>query len=106
MSQHILKTTAGNGQAVTVTMGYDRQLDYVFCTVFDSEEEVLYSNLSDEQAGTSQQSVAYYRAILDKLGIDVPKLFFRDVENDQIERVGDRDVVHFMLGEKPNHGDV
>jgi hypothetical protein len=106
MSQHFFETITADGVEVTVTIGYYRPLDYVFLLVEDPNGEMLYSNLSDPHAGTKQRKVDYYRSILASFGITLPEGIFREVEKDQIERVGDRDVVHFMLGEKPNHGDV
>jgi hypothetical protein len=106
MSQHFFETTTANGIEVTVNLGYDRPLDYVFMLIEDPKGEMLYSNLTDPHAGTEQRKVGYYRPILESFGIKLPEGFFRDVEQDQIDRVGNRDVFHFMLGEKPDHEDV
>lgn len=94
MSQHILKTTMNRGQKVTVTLGYDRPLDYVFCTVLDKDNDVIYSNLDDELAGTELQDADYFRPILRELGIHVPEMIFDEVNSDQILRVGNRVVYH------------
>ena len=100
MSQHKHSTLSRNGKKVTVTLGYDRPLDYVFCTVIqDAEgmqegEEVLYSNLSDDEAGLDLQDVDYFREVLAELGIDVPDLLFTEVKIDQLDRVGNRTVVY------------
>lgn len=91
MSQHIL-TTESDGQPVTVFLGYDRPLNYVFCAVMDNNGDVLYSNLEDKDAGTEQQSVNYYRPFLEDLGITVPDEIFRQVALDQLRRVGNRTV--------------
>lgn len=82
------------GMRVTVTMGYDRPLDYVFCTVMAESDEILYSNLDDENAGTEQQDVEYFRAALEKLGITIPESVFREVASDQRRRVGNRVMRH------------
>jgi hypothetical protein len=84
MSQHIY--SQGN---VEVRMGYDRPLDYVFCTV-SIRDEVVYSNLSDEDAGTDCQDVDYYRCVLNSLKIEIPEEMFADVKDDQVHRVGNR----------------
>ena len=94
MSQHHFESTTEAGDKLLVTMGYDRPLDYVFCTVFDKNEEVIYSNLDDDDAGTELQDVDYYRAILEKLGVRVPESMFREVKADQQRRVGNRVEVH------------
>lgn len=96
MSQHVFRTTDRVGQLVTVTLGYDRPLDYVFCTVFREGEEdaPLYTNLDDEDAGTHLQEVSYYRSVLEGLGIDVPETMFEEVESDQANVVGNRFVDH------------
>ncbi len=94
MSQHIFETTSAKGKRVTVTMGYDRPLDYVFCTVTAENGDIIYSNLDDDDAGTEQQEVNYYRPILEKLGVHVPESVFREVVSDQLRRVGNREVTH------------
>ncbi len=100
MSQHKHSTLTKGGKRVTVTLGYDRPLDYVFCTVIqDSEgtsegEDILYSNLSDDEAGTDLQEVDYFRDVLTELGISVPDSLFTEVKNDQLKRVGNRSMVH------------
>ncbi|MDP9052495.1 MAG: hypothetical protein M3O31_17510 [Acidobacteriota bacterium] len=94
MSQHIVEMRNAKGDTVTVTMGYDRPLDFVFCTVMSQEDDLIYSNLDDDEAGTLQQDVDYYRAILERLGLHVPESVFQEVASDQIGRVGNRVVVH------------
>jgi hypothetical protein len=108
MSQHFFETTTADGVEVTVIMGYDLPLDYVFLLVEDPNGEMLYSHISDPHAGTERRKVDFYRPILASFGITLPEGIFHEVEKDQIERVGDRNVIHFngrLLGKKP-HGDV
>ena len=100
MSQHKHSTQTQDGRKVTVTLGYDRPLDYVFCTVIqergvtDEGEEIFYSNLSDDEAGTDLQDVDYFRGVLNELSISVPDALFTEVKIDQLDRVGNRTVVH------------
>ena len=96
MSRHRFRTHDSEARIVTVTLGYDRPLNYVFCTVFREGEEdsPLYSNLDDEQAGLDQQDVNYFRGALARLGIQVPEQMFLEVEWDQLTRTGNRDVDH------------
>ena len=100
MSQHRYSTKSKDGKQVIVTLGYDRLLDYVFCTVIqesegtNEEEEVLYSDLSDNEAGTDLQDVDYFRGVLNELGISVPDALFTEVKSDQFYRVGNRTVFH------------
>ena len=81
MSQHILNTTMSKKRKVTVMMGYDRPLDYVFCTVMNSDGDVIYSNLDDDRAGTDLQDVEYFRPVLQQLGIKVPEEMLRRALN-------------------------
>ena len=95
MSQH---SFTENG--ITVSLGYDRNLDYVFCTVSGSREGILYSNLGDLKAGTEQQDVNYYRSTLKDLKIKVPESMFEQVAIDQQQRTGNRVCLHDRLGWK------
>ncbi len=98
MSQHSIETTDANGRAVTVIIGYDRPLNYVFCLVElrniepDIEDWLLYNNLADPKVGTRQQDVGYFKSVLDNMGISVPMAMFEQVEADQAGRVGNREV--------------
>jgi hypothetical protein len=84
MSQHIWKRGS-----VEVRMGYDRPLDFVFCTL-EINGEMEYSNLSDENAGTDCQDVTYYRDVLRKRGVFVPDEMLVEVGEDQVNRVGNK----------------
>jgi hypothetical protein len=77
-----------------VRMGYDRPLDYVFCTVM-IRGEVAYTNLADEEAGTECQRVDYYREPLAALGIAVPEEMFRDIKLDRGMKIGGNKVVEY-----------
>lgn len=96
MSRHQFRIYDSEAKILTVTLGYDRPLNCVFCTVFREGEEdsPLYSNLDDEQAGLDQQDVNYFRDALAQLGIQIPEQMFLEVEWDQITRTGNRDVDH------------
>lgn len=100
MSQHIFKTSK-RGRTVTVLMGYDRPLDYVFCTVLDEHDEPLYSNLDDDQAGTDLQDVEYFRPVLKKLGVLVPESMYAEVASDQANSVGNRVLIHADTKRRP-----
>jgi sensor domain CHASE-containing protein len=90
MSQHICTARDSAGNNVQVILGYDRPLNFVFCTITDSEGEIVYCNLSDPAAGTRQQDVNYYRPILEKAGVKLPEAMFEQVAEDQALRVGNR----------------
>jgi hypothetical protein len=96
MSQHIFETTDLGGERLIVTLGYDRPLDYVFCTVMTEGGTVIYTNLDDDWAGLAQQRVGYYRSIIEGLGLEIPESMFREVEADQARRTGNRLQVHFF----------
>ncbi len=94
MSRHSFRFRDEDDKIVSVVLGYDRPLDYVFCTVFREGEggSPIYTNLADPEAGTHQRDVEYFRPILTRLGIEVPEQMFLEVEIDQILRTGNRDV--------------
>ena len=100
MSQHKHTTRTKDGREVTVTLGYDRPLDYVFCTIIQASkgtsegEDILYSNLSDDDAGTHLQEVDHFRDVLNELGISVPDALFTEVKIDQLGHIGNRTVIH------------
>jgi hypothetical protein len=96
MSRHEFRFHDSDERTVTATLGYDRPLNYIFCTVVREGEEdsPIYSNLDDDKAGLHQQDVNYFRAVLAGLGIRVPERMFREVEADQLMRVGNRAIDH------------
>jgi hypothetical protein len=94
MSQRIFRK-----EDLVVTMGYDRPLNFVFC-VARRGDEVLYSNLHDENAGTHQQDVDYYRPVLASLGIEVPESMYHGVSFDQQTRTGNLVVEYPITLEK------
>ena len=100
MSLHICSATNTHGGKVVVRMGYDRPLEYIFCTVLSENGEVLYSSLSDANAGTDQQDVEYYRPILKNLGITVPEEMFTGTKADQLQRAGNKVVHHNITSRK------
>jgi hypothetical protein len=100
MSRHYCDTTM-QGQPVRVVLGYDRPLDYVFCTVQGEEGDIVYSNLEDEGAGTHQQDVDYFRSVLAGLQIQVPMEMFIEVAKDQLGCVGNRVVQHRVSEDAP-----
>ena len=110
MSRHYFDTVQGD-QAVCVTLGYDRPLDYFFLTVErtpgskpgetrDAEDEAgfVYSNLEDPELSGGSSDLEYYRAKLEELGISVPESMFREAELDAINGVGNRVVRHRQDG--------
>ena len=103
MSHHIFQT-ALNGRPVTVDLGWDRPLQYVFMTVSsqdlkdhpdDDSSPYLYSTLDDETLpiqGT--QSVEYFQDRLTELGISVPSIMLQSVQDDQNQDVGNKTVAY------------
>lgn len=98
MSQHRYSTIDSENNQVLVIMGYDRALDYVHMTVSGAGGRILYSNVSDPAAGTHQQEVDYYRAVLNSLHIAAPESLFEQVYLDQMLREGNRLAVHAADG--------
>jgi hypothetical protein len=110
MSRHYFKTNY-QGELITVTMGYDRPLNYVFMTISrdvpnlndenddeSGDNELVYSNLSDAQAGVDCHDVNYYRQILQTMNLSVPESLFVEVTRDQHYSVGNRIVEHTLGG--------
>lgn len=98
MSQHKIETVNSVGYKVFVTIGYDRRLDCVHCVVHGFAGEVLYSNLDDDDAGTSLQDVRYYEGALESVGIRLPDVIYDQVVNDQLGRIGNRLVIYNQDG--------
>lgn len=106
MSHHYFNTHYNN-RPVEVLLGYDRPLDHFFLTIMyvqrdavetaenpsaEKDNPTLYSDLED--ADGYEQSLDYYQNKLAELGIKVPDSMFREVEQDAINQVGNRIVVH------------
>src|SRR5690242_6012755 len=103
MSQHLFETQYER-RAVEVVLGYDRPLGHFFLTIMytagDSDRDddtIVYSNLSDVNAGFDQD-LDYYRAKLTSLGITVPESMFRETQQDALDHVGNRVVRHHADG--------
>lgn len=95
MSQHIFRISDRLDAEITITIGFDRPLGYVFCTVFSNRRAApIYTNLNDDSAATHLQDVHYYRGVLKRLGLEIPEVIFSEVESDQKNRVGNRVVDH------------
>jgi hypothetical protein len=97
MSQHRIVTTY-QGEPVTVLMGYDRPLKYYFLVVErdvaeDRDDDragstMIYSNLNERDA--FKKDLAYYRAKLSELGIEVLTTMFEQIARDGDRNVGNR----------------
>lgn len=108
MSQHLFRCSS-QGRDVRVLMGYDRPLDYVFCMVewceppeptTDDEDSqpYLYSNLDDEDAGTSCRDVQYFTRKLVSFGITLPPQMVARVHRDVRVMMGNAYIEHFTNG--------
>ena len=93
MSNHIFKSQSAKHSEVTVEMGYDRPLNYVYCTVHSDSDRLLYSNLDDPDAGIRMQDIQYFKKPLQRLKIVVPERIFQEVTIDQKEKVGNKTIV-------------
>jgi hypothetical protein len=93
MSRHSVTTTTKSGDEVSVVIGYDRPLKYVFCTV-NHGRDMLYSNMDDMMAGIGMSDVRYYEDILAALGIRIPEVMYEQVEADQDFNIGNRLVTY------------
>ena len=94
MSQHIFFAKENTDKPLRIVMGYDRFLDYFFCTVDDCKGNVKYSNLSDRKAGTDLKDANYFvRLLKSKFGIQVPKRILLEVEMDRETGGSNRTIV-------------
>jgi hypothetical protein len=108
MSRHIYETRYRD-RKVEVVIGFDCQLRYFFMTVMytetalnaavnshgdDDDDTVVYSNLSDPEAGFARD-LAHYRSKLASLGITVPESMFQQAEEDAHGVSGNREARHF-----------
>ena len=90
MSQHLFKTTH-QGCPITVLMGWDPPLGHVFLAIERDEpaldgggeaaDEYLYSTLLEPDP--LGMTLADFRRILARFGIQVPESLFREVERDR-----------------------
>jgi len=67
----------------------------VFCSIrAEGDDRPLYTSSEDEQAGTHQQDVDYYRNIFAVLQLSVPESMFVEIQRDQRGSDGTRFLVH------------
>ena len=89
MTSRTLKTTIGDRPA-TVQMGWEARLQYHFMVVdyVDSDDdEPLYSNLSDDNAGLAGQ-LTYFAKKARSLGIEIPKTMLAKLQADGVLNLG------------------
>jgi hypothetical protein len=101
MSQHCY-TLNHLGRPTTVTLGWDRPLQYLFMTVHvqettsvddtDEDEGYLYSNLNTPTPFSLE--LEDFQAALDALGINVSAEMFVQVTQDQQNNIGNRCVAY------------
>ncbi|TAG49766.1 MAG: hypothetical protein EAZ30_02720 [Betaproteobacteria bacterium] len=93
MSQHYYETTDINGNALKVTLGFDRPLGHFFMFIErEGEDEPIYSNLHEDEAFSLDLN--HYKKVLDGMSIEVPKSMFEQVMLDEKFLVGNRYVWH------------
>jgi hypothetical protein len=121
MSQHHFRTERA-GSPVAVLLGFDRPLGHYYLVVQDlapqqrtsvppsvrndgmdedddedaGDDGCLYSNLNEPDA--FELSLEHYKAVLSRLGIQVPTTMFQQVELDALHRVGNRSVTYEPSG--------
>lgn len=101
MSQHYYHDTDPDGSCITVLLGWDRPLQYVFLVVTKESkdrktEEMTYSNLDDPSS--RGQDLVYYRNKVSDLGLSLPETMYTQVEKDQANNIGNRIVQHTHEG--------
>jgi hypothetical protein len=100
MSQHIFDTQLGD-IPIQIMLGWDRRLSYYFMVIEkrsvkqDSgegeDEEIIYSNLNEPEP--FKISINFYKAVLDRLGVQVPSQIWHQVFLDQVANAGNRFVI-------------
>jgi hypothetical protein len=89
MTQRSLKTTIAD-RPVTVQMGWDARLQYHFMVIgFDdsNEDEPLYSNLSDDNAGLAGQ-LSYFAKKARSFGVEIPQSMLAKLQADEALNLG------------------
>jgi hypothetical protein len=89
MTQRSLKTTIAD-RPVTVQMGWDARLQYHFMVIdFDdsNEDEPLYSNLSDDNAGLAAQ-LSYFAKKARSFGVEIPQSMLAKLQADEALNLG------------------
>jgi len=57
----------------SIICGYDQDENYVFMTIFDSEANIVYSNLDEEKPQEIKDFRIFEKRALDKFKIIVPE---------------------------------
>jgi hypothetical protein len=89
MTQRTLKTTIVD-RPVIIQMGGDARLQYHFMVIdFDDseEDEPLYSNLSDDNAGLAGQ-LSYFAKKARSFGIEIPQSMLAKLQADEALNLG------------------
>jgi hypothetical protein len=88
MTQRTLKTTIDD-QAVTVLIGCDKPLQYHFMMIetLDGDDEPLYSNLDDDEAGLDGR-LAYIAKKARSFGIELPPAMLAKLQADEALNMG------------------
>lgn len=89
MTQRTLKTKIAD-RDVTVQMGWDARLQYhhmVIDFVDSEDDEPLYSNLSDEEAGL-QGGLTYFAKKARSFGIEIPQTMLAKLQADEALNLG------------------
>ena len=98
MSQHFFNTTYQE-KPVIVLIGYDRPMQGFFMVIDyssgDEEEGYIYSNLFEEE--THPNDLGNYQVKLEELGIRITDEMFKELEFDQINRIGNKTVRHSIV---------
>jgi hypothetical protein len=97
MSQHTYAYDHPTHGKLEITAGWDRPLGYSFLVVVrlevvEDEDEILYSNLDDEDGPDVPPPRA--AEILERLECPIPEGFIADLELDRFARAGPYDKLH------------
>lgn len=99
MSQHMFNTCRlledeKREEIISVTMGWDKPLQYFFMVIDGDDEEPLWSNL--DQPEPFQKDLELYKEVLQKfnLKISVPQQMFDEVLADKEINAGNKLVSH------------
>lgn len=104
MSQHTFNTCRllkdqSREEIITITMGWDRPLQYFFMVIEGDDDEPLWSNLDQPEA--FQKDLELYKKVLHDFNfkIPVPQQMLDEVLADKEIDAGNKLVIHKILYE-------
>lgn len=94
MSQHLF-TGLRQPRFHGVLMGWDKPLQYYFMVIYKTPDDdtPFFSNLN---LARECYTLAYYRAVLSRVSIELPEAYFDSVYMDGKRNEGNKEVTHWI----------